>query len=108
MLGKLFDTRGRRSMTGGTFILAGALLLLSGWLFWIGWLKTAGQIVCWAITFFFASTGANAAYLSASELFPQEIRASSIALFYAIGTLLGGVSVRFFSDISSAAALAAC
>jgi MFS family permease len=92
MLGKLFDTRGRRAMTGGTFILSGVLLLLSGLLFWLGWLNTAAQIVCWAITFFVASTGASAAYLSASELFPQEIRASAIAIFYATGTLLGGVS----------------
>jgi MFS family permease len=92
VLGKLFDTRGRRSMTGGTFILSGVLLLLSGLLFWLGWLNTATQIVCWAITFFVASTGASAAYLSASELFPQEIRASAIAIFYATGTLLGGVS----------------
>ena len=79
-------------MTGGTFILSGVLLLLSGLLFWLGWLNAAAQIVCWAITFFVASTGASAAYLSASELFPQEIRASAIALFYATGTLLGGVS----------------
>ena len=92
MLGRLFDTRGRRSMTGGSFILSGVLLLLSGLLFWLGWLNAAAQIVCWAITFFVASTGASAAYLSASELFPQEIRASAIALFYATGTLLGGVS----------------
>jgi MFS family permease len=92
LLGKLFDTKGRKSMTGGTFILSGVLLLLCGSLFWLGWLSAASQIVCWAIIFFVASTSASAAYLSASELFPQEVRASAIALFYATGTLLGGVS----------------
>jgi MFS family permease len=92
LLGRLFDTVGRRAMTGGSFILSGLLLSLTGGLFWLGRLGTAAQIACWVAVFFVASASASAAYLSASELFPQEIRASAIAHFYAAGTLLGGVS----------------
>ena len=92
LLGRLFDTVGRRPMTGGCFIASGVLLLMDGWLFWLGRLNTATQIACWTVVFFVASASASAAYLSASELFPQEVRASAIALFYAAGTLLGGVS----------------
>ena len=92
LLGRLFDTKGRRLMTGGTFILSGMLLMLSGLLFWLGLLNLESQVVCWTVIFFVASSSASAAYLSASELFPQEIRASAIALFYAIGTLIGGVA----------------
>jgi MFS family permease len=92
VLGRLFDTKGRRLMTGGTFILSGVLSVFGGLLFWFDRLNIATQVVCWTITFFFASTSASAAYLSASELFPQEVRASAIAVFYGTGTLLGGVS----------------
>jgi MFS family permease len=92
LLGRLFDVVGRRAMTGGTFMLSGLLLLLNGWLFWLGRLNAVSQIACWVAVFFVASASASAAYLSASELFPQEVRASAIALFYAAGTLLGGVS----------------
>lgn len=91
-LGRLFDVVGRRAMTGGSFILSGLLLLLCGWLFWLGRLNAISQIACWAAVFFVASASASAAYLSASELFPQEVRASAIALFYAAGTLLGGAA----------------
>ena len=45
-----------------------------------------------AIIFFFASAGASAAYLTASEVFPMETRALCIAFFYAIGTAVGGIS----------------
>ena len=79
-------------MTGGSFILSGVLLLVSGWLFWHGRLSAVTQIAWWMAIFFVASASASAAYLSASELFPQEVRASAIAVFYAAGTLLGGVS----------------
>lgn len=92
LLGRLFDTIGRRAMTGGSFIVSGGLLLVSGWFFWHGRLSPVTQIAWWMAIFFVASASASAAYLSASELFPQEVRASAIAVFYAAGTLLGGVS----------------
>ncbi len=43
-------------------------------------------------TFFVASAGASAAYLTVSEIFPMETRALAIAFFYAIGTAVGGIS----------------
>jgi len=57
-----------------------------------------------AIIFFFASAGASAAYLTASEIFPMETRALCIAFFYAIGTAVGGISgpLLFGSLIESA------
>jgi MFS family permease len=92
LLGRLFDTIGRRQMTGGSFIVSGVLLLVGGLLFWLGMLNIVSQVTCWSIIFFVASASASAAYLSASELFPQEVRASAIAIFYAAGTLLGGTA----------------
>jgi MFS family permease len=46
--------------------------------------------------FFFASAAASSAYLTASEIFPLEMRALAIACFYAIGTLLGGSLAPLF------------
>jgi MFS family permease len=44
------------------------------------------------VIFFFASAAASSAYLTVSETFPLEIRALAIAVFYAIGTAIGGVA----------------
>src|SRR5206468_2688339 len=49
------------------------------------------QTALWAATFFIASAAASAGYLTVSEIFPLEMRALSIALFYAIGTAIGGL-----------------
>jgi MFS family permease len=46
----------------------------------------------WSVIFFFASAAASAAYLTASEVFPLELRALAIAVFYALGTAAGGVA----------------
>jgi len=91
MLGRLFDTVGRRQMIAATYCLSGVLLAAGSWLFYAGLLSLHAQIAWWSIIFFFASTAASSAYLTASEVFPQDIRASSIAVFYAFGTLAGGV-----------------
>jgi MFS family permease len=53
------------------------------------------QTACWMAIFFIASAAASSAYLTASEIFPLETRAMAIALFYALGTLIGGVSAPF-------------
>ena len=82
-------------MTGATFIVSGFFLLIRSVLFWLHTLNAVSQIACWSVIFFVASASASAAYLSASELFPQEVRASAIAVFYAAGTLLGGASGPF-------------
>ncbi|MFI4964817.1 MAG: MFS transporter [Caulobacterales bacterium] len=90
LLGRLFDTLGRKPMISGTYGLAGALLCLTGWMFARGMLTAETQTLAWMVIFFFASAGASAAYLTVGELFPLEIRAVAISLFYAFGTLLGG------------------
>ncbi|HEY9217335.1 MAG TPA: MFS transporter [Phenylobacterium sp.] len=91
LLGRLFDTVGRRTMISATYGLAGVLLCLTGWMFSEGMLSAMSQTLAWTVIFFFASAGASAAYLTVGELFPLETRAITISLFYAFGTLFGGV-----------------
>ncbi len=91
VLGHLFDTIGRKKMIAATYALAGILLAVTGWLFHAGMLTAQTQTVAWTIIFFIASAAASSAYLTVSEIFPLEIRALAIAIFYAIGTLAGGV-----------------
>jgi len=92
LLGRLFDTLGRRAMITLTYAVSGVLLALSGYLFSIGVLSAQTQTVAWMVIFFFASPAASAAYLTVSETFPLEVRALAIALFYAVGTGIGGVA----------------
>ncbi len=93
LLGRLFDTLGRRTMITFTYGVSGVLLALSGYLFSIGALDARRrQTIAWMVIFFFASPAASAAYLTVSETFPLEVRALAIALFYAIGTGIGGVA----------------
>ena len=91
ILGRLFDTIGRRRMLGFTYAMSGLLLTASGYLFAQGWLTAETQTMAWMVIFFFASAAASAAYLTAGETFPVEIRALAIAFFYAVGTGVGGV-----------------
>jgi MFS family permease len=91
LLGRLFDSLGRRAMITLTYGVSGVLLALSGFLFSIGALTAQTQTIAWMVIFFFASPAASAAYLTVSETFPLEVRALAIALFYAIGTGIGGV-----------------
>jgi MFS family permease len=90
LLGHLFDTVGRRTMIAGTYGLAGALLMVTGYLFEADVLTAETQTAAWMVVFFFASAAASAAYLTVGETFPLEIRAMSIAVFYALGTAVGG------------------
>jgi MFS family permease len=92
LLGRLFDTLGRRKMITFTYGMSGILLAGSGYLFSIGALSAQGQTIAWMVIFFFASPAASAAYLTVSETFPLEVSALAIALFYAIGTGVGGVA----------------
>ena len=91
-LGRLFDRIGRRPMIAGCYFLSGALLLVSGILFTQGLLTAVTQTIAWVIIFFFASSAASAGYLTVSEVFPMEIRAMAIAVFYSIGTGVGGIT----------------
>jgi MFS family permease len=90
LLGRLFDTVGRRIMISSTYILSGVLLFITALLFKAGTLTATTQTIAWCVIFFFASAGASSAYLTVSEIFPMETRALCIAFFYAVGTGLGG------------------
>jgi MFS family permease len=92
LIGRLFDTIGRRPMIAFTYAVSGVLLTGSGYLFSIGALSAEMQTASWMVIFFFASAAASSAYLTASETYPLEIRALAIAFFYAIGTGIGGVA----------------
>jgi MFS family permease len=90
VLSPLFDRIGRVQMIAGTYILSGALLAVAGIV--LGDLTAITLTIFGAVIFFFASAGASAAYLTASEIFPMETRAMCIAFFYAIGTAAGGIA----------------
>jgi len=92
VLGRLFDTLGRRPMIAFTYAISAVLLAISGYLFQQELLTARGLTVSWMVVFFFASAAASSAYLTVSETFPLEIRALAIAAFYAIGTGIGGVA----------------
>jgi MFS family permease len=89
-LGPLFDLVGRKPMIAATYALSGILLAAVGWLFRANYLTAAQLTGCWTGIFFFASAAASSAYLTVSESFPLEARALAIALFYALGTAVGG------------------
>jgi MFS family permease len=91
-LGRLFDTIGRVPMISGCYMISGALMAVTGYLFQQGVLTATTQTALWCIVFFFASSAASAAYLTVSEVFPMEIRAMAIAAFYAVGTAIGGIT----------------
>jgi MFS family permease len=90
ILGRAFDTVGRRPMIALTYVASGLLLAVSGALFARGTITAEGQTIAWMVIFFFASAAASSAYLTVSETFPLEIRALAIAVFYAVGTGIGG------------------
>ncbi|WP_372699527.1 MFS transporter [Arthrobacter sp. JSM 101049] len=92
VLSRLFDTWGRRPMISGTYLLSGAMLLATAWMFNAGILSAVTLTACWCVALFFASAGASSAYLTVSEVFPMETRALAIAFFYAIGTAAGGIT----------------
>ena len=94
-LGHLFDVIGRKKMITITYALSGILLAISGWMFQQGMLTATTQAIAWSVIFFFASSAASSAYLTVSEIFPLEIRGLAIAIFYALGTLVGGVAAPF-------------
>src|SRR6185369_12922072 len=91
LIGRLFDTKGRRVMIAFTYITSGVLLALTGILFERAIIGAEAQTICWMVIFFFASSAASSAYLTVSETFPIEVRALAIAIFYAVGTGIGGI-----------------
>ena len=92
LLGRLFDTIGRKPMIALTYVVSGLLLLATGVLFQQAMLTTTTQTLAWSATFFFASAAASATNLTIAESFPLEVRALAIGIFYALGTGLGGIA----------------
>ena len=92
LLGRFFDSVGRKPMIAGTYIVSGVLLAVTAFLFNAGTLNATTQTAAWCVIFFFASAGASAADLTVSEIFPMETRAMAISFFYAVGTAIGGIT----------------
>jgi MFS family permease len=92
LLGRLFDTVGRKTMIASTYAISGLLLAVTAELFSRNVLTAQTLTIAWMTVFFFASAAASSAYLTVSEIFPLEIRALAIAFFYAIGTAAGGIA----------------
>src|SRR3954447_10922465 len=99
LLGHLFDTVGRRKMISGTYLLSGVLLLITALLFQAGDLTAVTQTIAWSVIFFFASAGASAAYLTVSEIFPIEVRAKAIAVFFAIAQGFGALGPVIYGSL---------
>ncbi|AGK57787.1 major facilitator superfamily sugar transport protein [Hyphomicrobium denitrificans 1NES1] len=91
LMGRLFDTWGRRQMLILTYGVSGLLLAITGYLFAADFVSVWQLTLAWACVFFVGSAAASSAYLTVSESFPLEVRALAIAFFYAIGTGVGGV-----------------
>ena len=92
LLGHFFDTIGRRAMISATYAFSALAIVGTEVLFLYGYLGAVGQTLLWALAFFAASAAASAGYLTVSEIFPLEMRALAIALFYALGTAIGGAA----------------
>jgi len=98
-IGHLFDTIGRRKMIAGTYVLSGLLLAITAFLFNAGVLNAVTQTIAWCIIFYFASAGASAAYLTVSEIFPLEVRAKAIAVFFAIAQCFGAIAPAIYGAL---------
>jgi MFS family permease len=92
VLGHLFDTIGRRKMVFATYTIAGLVLLASAWAFHAELLNARTHTIFWCVSFFFASAGASAAYLTVSEIFPLEVRGQAISYFFVIAQCAGAIA----------------
>jgi MFS family permease len=99
VLGRFFDTVGRRRMIAGTYLSAGMLLAATGALFEIGALGALTQTLLWCAIFFLASAAASSAYLTVSEIFPLEIRAQAISFFFAVAQVVGATGPWIFGRL---------
>ncbi len=96
VLGRFFDTVGRRKMIGGSYTLAAVVLFISGWLFKADMLTAGTHTALWCLSFFFASAGASAGYLTVSEIFPLEVRGQAISYFFSIAQCFGAIGPLIF------------
>ncbi|HLI41611.1 MAG TPA: MFS transporter [Streptosporangiaceae bacterium] len=101
-IGRLFDTIGRRAMISFTYLLSGVLLIITAQFFKAGVLNAGTQTLCWSVIFFFASAGASAGYLTVSEVFPLEVRAKAIAVFFAIAQCFGFLGSHLYGHLIGA------
>jgi MFS family permease len=99
LIGPLFDTLGRRFMISATYLLSGVLLAATAWAFDANLLTGLSQTICWSVVFFFASAGASAGYLTVSEVFPLEVRAKAIAVFFAIAQCFGALGPNIYGGL---------
>ncbi len=99
LIGRYFDTIGRKKMIGGTYMISGVGLAITAVLFRQGDLTAVTQTACWCVIFFFASSGASAAYLTVSEIFPVEVRAKAIAVFFAIAQCFGSLGPWIYGKL---------
>ncbi|MGH3816920.1 MAG: MFS transporter, partial [Pseudonocardiaceae bacterium] len=99
VLGPLFDKIGRRKMISRTYVLSGLMLVGSACIFQAGGFTAWTQTLAWCVIFFFASAGASAAYLTVSEIFPMEVRAKAIAVFFAIAQASGSIAPVFYGSL---------
>jgi MFS family permease len=104
LLGRYFDTVGRKPMICFTYALAGCLLAVTGYLFWLDLFTSVTQTLAWSCVFFFASAGASAAYLTVSEIFPIEIRATAIAFFFIVAQGAGILAPWLYGKLIEASA----
>jgi MFS family permease len=96
VLGRFFDTVGRRRMIGGCYSISGVILGISAVLFLGNHLTPVTHTAFWCVAFFFASAGASAGYLTVSEIFPQEVRGQAISYFFAVAQIFGSLGPVFY------------
>lgn len=99
LIGRLFDTIGRRFMISATYLLSGVLFAITAFAFDANLLNGFTQTMCWSVIFFFASAGASAGYLTVSEVFPLEVRAKAIAVFFAIAQAFGALGPNIYGGL---------
>ena len=99
LLGRLFDTWGRRQMIFSTYLISGLVLAVSAFLFQADAISATVQVVFWCISFFFASAGASSAYLTVSEIFPLELRSQAISYFFALAQIFGAIAPLIYGAL---------
>ena len=99
LLGRLFDTWGRRQMIFSTYLISGLVLAVSAFLFQADAITATVQVVFWCISFFFASAGASSAYLTVSEIFPLELRSQAISYFFALAQVFGAIAPLIYGAL---------
>jgi MFS family permease len=99
LLGRLFDTWGRRQMIFSTYLVSGLVLAVSAFLFQADAITATVQVVFWCISFFFASAGASSAYLTVSEIFPLELRSQAISYFFALAQVFGAIAPLIYGAL---------